>query len=383
MANYDANKIRNIVFLGHQSSGKTSLVESLYFVTGGTTLKGEVEKKNTVSDYTPEEQKRGASIQTAVVPVYKGDYKLNLIDVPGNDDFIGEYLGVTTIVDGAVIVIDASTGVQVGTVKHYNALKRKGIPTILFVNKMDKEGVDTEAVLGAIKAQLSKDAVCFAYPNGQSASFNGFVDLVKNNFVGLDGKVGEIPGALGDKVAELHSALSEEVAKTDDALLEKFFMEEPFTEEEIAGALKKGVASCEMVPVLFGNVIKNVGVAQLLDALINVFPSPADAAKKVGQDEFGKEISRQVKDSEPVSAYVFKTCVDPYSGVINLVKVISGVLKAGEDIAVGNGTQRVSMLYAVSGKKLDTITELHTGDIGAITRLDGVASGMTLSAPKA
>ena len=383
MANYNANKIRNIVFLGHQSAGKTSLVESLYFVTGGTTLKGEVEKKNTASDYTPEEQKRGASIQTAVVPVYKGDVKINLIDVPGNDDFIGEYLGVLTAVDGAVIVIDASTGVQVGTVKHFNALRKKGIPTILFVNKMDKEGVDTDEVMGAIKAQLSKEAVCLAYPSGQSASFNGFVDLVKNIFVGLDGKVGEIPAALGDKVAELHGALNEEVAKTDDALLEKFFMEEPFTEEEIAGALKVGVGKCEMVPVLFGNVLKNVGVNALLDSIINLLPSPADAGKKVGVDEFGKEISRNINDNDPVSAYVFKTTVDPYSGVINLVKVVSGVLRAGEDIAVGNGTQRVSMLYAVSGKKLDTITELHTGDIGAITRLDGVASGMTLSAPKA
>ena len=383
MANYDANKIRNIVFLGHQSSGKTSLVESLYFLTGGTNQKGEVEKKNTVSDYTPEEQKRGASIQTAVVPVYKGDVKVNLIDVPGNDDFIGEYLGVLTAVDGAVIVIDASTGVQVGTVKHYNALRRKGIPTILFVNKMDKEGVDVDAVIDAIKAQLNKDAVCFAYPDGQSASFKGFVDLVSNNYVGLDGKVAEIPANLADKVAELNGALNEEIAKTDDALLEKFFMEEPFTPEEIAGALKKGVASGDMVPVLFGNVLKNVGVANLLDKIIALLPSPADCGKKVGVDEFGKEISRNINDNEPVSAYVFKTTVDPYSGVINLVKVISGVLRAGEDVAVGNGTQRVSMLYAVSGKKLDTITELHAGDIGAITRLDNVASGMTLSAPKA
>ncbi len=383
MANYDANKIRNIVFLGHQSSGKTSLVESLYFLTGGTNQKGEVEKKNTVSDYTPEEQKRGASIQTAVVPVYKGDVKVNLIDVPGNDDFIGEYLGVLTAVDGAVIVIDASTGVQVGTVKHYNALRRKGIPTILFVNKMDKEGVDVDAVIDAIKAQLNKDAVCFAYPDGQSASFKGFVDLVNNNYVGLDGKVGEIPANLADKVAELNGELNEEIAKTDDALLEKFFMEEPFTPEEISGALKKGVASGDMVPVLFGNVLKNVGVANLLDKIIALLPSPADCGKKVGADEFGKEISRNINDNEPVSAYVFKTTVDPYSGVINLVKVISGVLRAGEDVAVGNGTQRVSMLYAVSGKKLDTITELHAGDIGAITRLDNVASGMTLSAPKA
>ena len=387
MANYDANKIRNIVFLGHQSSGKTSLVESLYFVTGGTSQKGEVEKKNTVSDYTPDEQKRGASIQTAVVPIVKGDVKINLIDVPGNDDFIGEYLGVTTSVDGAIIVIDASTGVQVGTVKHFNALKRKGIPTILFVNKMDKEGVDVDAVVDAIRTQLSKDAVCFAYPQGQSASFKGFADLIQNKFVGLDNKASDIPGDFAGKVEEMHGALCEKVADKaadfDEMLVMKFLEGEAFTQEEIVGALKQEVAADSVTPVLFGNVLKNVGVETLLNTIIEFLPSPAAAGKKVGVDEFGKEISREIKDSEPVSAYVFKTTVDPYSGVINLVKVISGVLKAGEDIAVGNGTQRVSMLYSVSGKTLNSINELHAGDIGAITRLDGVASGMTLSAPKA
>ena len=387
MANYDANKIRNIVFLGHQSAGKTSLVESLYFLTGGTNQKGEVEKKNTVSDYTPEEQKRGASIQTAVVPVYKDGYKINLIDVPGNDDFIGEYLGVLTSVDGAVILIDASVGVQVGTVKHYNALRRKGIPTVLFVNKMDKEGVDVDAVIDAIKTQLSKDAVCFAYPHGQSASFDGCADLVNGGFVKLDGKPGDLPGDFAGKVEEMHGALCEKIADKaadfDEMLVMKFLEGEAFTQEEIIDALKKEVSADTVTPVLFGNVLKNVGVASLLDTIINFMPSPADCGKKVGVDEFGKEISRNINDNEPLSAYVFKTTVDPYSGVINLVKVISGVLRAGEDVAVGNGTQRVSMLYAVSGKKLDTITELHAGDIGAITRLDNVASGMTISAPKA
>ena len=387
MANYDANKIRNIVFLGHQSAGKTSLVESLYFLTGGTNQKGEVEKKNTVSDYTPEEQKRGASIQTAVVPVYKDGYKINLIDVPGNDDFIGEYLGVLTSVDGAVILIDASVGVQVGTVKHYNALRRKGIPTVLFVNKMDKEGVDVDAVIDAIKTQLSKDAVCFAYPHGQSASFDGCADLVNGGFVKLDGKPGDLPGDFAGKVEEMHGALCEKIADKaadfDEMLVMKFLEGEAFTQEEIIDALKKEVAADTVTPVLFGNVLKNVGVASLLDTIINFMPSPADCGKKVGVDEFGKEISRNINDNEPLSAYVFKTTVDPYSGVINLVKVISGVLRAGEDVAVGNGTQRVSMLYAVCGKKLDTITELHAGDIGAITRLDNVASGMTISAPKA
>ncbi|HHT66968.1 MAG TPA: elongation factor G [Erysipelotrichaceae bacterium] len=383
MANFDANKIRNIVFLGHQSAGKTSLLESLYFVSGGTKNKGEVEKKNTVSDYTVEEQKRGASLQTAVVPIYKDDYKINIIDVPGNDDFVSEYLGALAVVDGAVLVIDASTGVQVGTIKHYNALRRKGIPTIIFANKMDKEGVDTEAVLVAIKEQLHKEAVCFAYPHGNGDSFNGYVDLVKNVYIAADGKVGDIPSDLSNKAEELHNVLLEEVAKTDDVLLEKFFGGEQFTNEEIIKALKKGVSKSEFIPIFFGNVLKNIGVDTLLGALINFLPSPVEAGSKKGLDESNKETVRQISEDETVSAYVFKTLVDPYSGVINLVKVVSGVLRTGEDVAVdNNGSQRVSMLNSVSGKTLSSTTELGVGDIGAITRLDGVSSGMTLSSPK-
>lgn len=382
MAIYDAEKIRNVVFLGHQSAGKTSLLESLYFVSGGTQTKGEIEKKNTVSDYTPEEQKRGASIQTAVVPVYQGDCKINIIDVPGNDDFIGEYFGVRNIVDAAVLVIDASSGIQVGTKKHYTALHHKGVPILIFVNKMDKEGVDTEAVLAAIKAQLNKDAVCFAYPHGQGSSFDGYADLVKNVFVKADNTIGDMPADFQNKAQDMRDILLEEVAKTDDALLEKFFGGEPFSDDQIINALKLGVTKSLFVPVLFGNGLKNIGVNNLLDTIVNFLPSPAALKSKKGQDEFGKESVRQTTEDEPVSAYVFKTTVDPYSGVINLVKVISGVLKTGEDVAVGNDTQRVSMLYAISGKTLNSVTELRTGDIGAVTRLDGVSSGMTLSAPK-
>lgn len=381
MANYDANKIRNIVFLGHQSAGKTSLVESLLFVSGAIQTKGEVEKKNTISDYTPEEQKRGASIQTAVIPIYLNDVKVNIIDVPGNDDFIGEYLGVMTVADVAVVVIDAASGIQVGTIKHFNALRRKGIPTILFVNKMDKDGVDIDGVLAAIKDHLTKEAVCFAYPHGQSAAFDGFADLINNTFIKADGKAGDMPGDFAGKVEEKRSALMEEVAKTDDVLLEKFFGGEEFTNEEITKSLQQGLANSAFSPILFGNALKNIGVNLLLETIVNFVPSPAGKVHK-GVDEFGKTIQRTTKDDEPVSAYVFKTLVDPYSGVINLVKVISGVLKTGEDIAFGNDSQRLSMLYAVSGKTMNSITELHAGDIGAITRLDGVISGMTLSAPK-
>ena len=386
MANYDASKIRNVVLLGHQSSGKTTLTESLAFKAGLISNKGEVEKRNTLSDYTPDEQKRGASIQTAVIPMeYKG-YKINIIDVPGNDDFISEYMGATRIVKGAVLLVDASVGVQVGTIKHWNNLRRRGIPTFVFVNKMDKENVKFDELLEELRSKLGKECLPFCYPLGHSAAFDGFVNVVDLKAFKYDGKncvEAEIHDDKKDKIMELHNMISEEVAKADDALLEKFFMGEEFTEEEIRDALRKEVLAGELVPVLVGSATKNIGVDTMLQMFIDYLPNPRDLKPFEAQDENGNEVKRETKDEEPVSAYVFKTVVDPYSGVINLLKVNSGVLHAGDDVYVNGGTQRVSMLYAMVGKTLNSITEVHAGDIAAVTRLEKVKSGDTLSNPKA
>ena len=382
---FEAKNIRNVVVLGHQSSGKTSLTEGLAFVSGGIGVKGEVEKKNTLSDYTAEEQRRGSSTQAAVVPVVYRDHKINVIDIPGNDDFIGEVIGVTRIVKGAVLMVDASVGVQVGTVKHWQQLKKHHIPTFIFINKMDKENVNFDEVLDEIREKLGKQAVPFAYPLGHDASFDGFancVDMKAFKFSGKDRTEVDIHEDKKAKVQELHDVIVEEVAKTDDALLDKFFMGEEFTPEEIQGALRKGVLAGEIVPVLVGASTKNIGLKTLLDMFIDFLPSPADLGSFEATDDNGKPVERKTDDNEPFSAYVFKTVVDPYSGVINLIKVNSGVLHSGDDVYVGNGTQRVSMLYSMCGKKLDSITEVHAGDIAAITRLDGVASGMSLSNPK-
>ena len=382
---FEAKNIRNVVVLGHQSSGKTSLTEGLAFVSGGIGVKGEVEKKNTLSDYTAEEQRRGSSTQAAVVPVVYRDHKINVIDIPGNDDFIGEVIGVTRIVKGAVLLIDASVGVQVGTVKHWQQLRRRNIPTFIFVNKMDKENVNFDELFEEIKEKLGKEAVPFSYPLGHDSSFDGFancVDMKAYKFVGKDRIEGEIHEDKKAKVQQLHDVIVEEVAKTDDALLDKFFMGEEFSEEEVQGALRKGVLSGEIVPVLVGATLKNIGLKTLLDMFIDFLPSPADLGAFEATDDNGKPVERKTDDNEPFSAYVFKTVVDPYSGVINLIKVNSGVLHSGDDVYVNNGTQRVSMLYSMCGKKLDSITEVHAGDIAAVTRLEGVASGMSLSNPK-
>ena len=386
MAKYDAKHIRNVVILGHQSSGKTTLVESLALGAGLITQKGEVERKNTLSDYSADEQKRGASIQTAVIPMFFKDHKINIIDVPGNDDFISEMIGVTGVVKGAVLLVDASVGVQVGTVKHWNTLRRKNIPTFIFVNKMDKDQVNFEEVLAEIREKLGKNAIPFCYPLGHGAGFDGFANVVDLKAHRLEGGK-EVEGDIHEdkmaKVNELHDAILEEVAKTDDVLLEKFFGGEAFTEQEINDALRVGVLNGELVPVIVGSATKNVGIQTLLQMFIDYLPSPADLKPMEAQDDNGKEIVRATDEKEPFSAYVFKTVVDPYSGVINILKVCSGVLHVGDEVYVNGSTQRVSMLYSMTGKKLDNITELVAGDIGAVTRLEKVASGDTLSSPKA
>ena len=382
----ETKDIRNVVILGHQGSGKTSLVESIAFTAKAIPAKGEVEKKNTISDYTPEEQKRGSSIQTSIIPLTFDNHKINLVDIPGNDDFISEAIGVTGVVKGAVLVIDASVGVQVGTVKHYKLLKKKGVPTFIFVNKMDKEEVDFEFLLEEIREKLGKNVISFCYPLGHEKSFDGFanaVDLKAHIYNGKECVEAEIYPDKRDKIFELHNTIVEEVAKTDDVLLEKFFNGEQFSMQEIRDSLRIGVLRGDLTPLIVGSATKNIGVQTLLNMFVRYLPEPNDLKPLEAHDENGKEKVVPTSVNEPFSAYVFKTIVDPYTGTINLLKVCSGVLHVGDEVYINGETQRVSMLFTMCGKKLDAVNELIAGDIGAVTRLEKVKSGDSLSSPKA
>ena len=378
-----ANNIRDVVVLGHQGSGKTSLVEAVYAVANNKKDKGSIEKKNTISDFTVEEKNRLTSCSLSVVNLAYQNYKMNLIDIPGNDDFIYEAIGVTKIVKGAILVIDASQGVQVETVKHYKLLKKRGIPTIIFVNKMDKEEVNFDDVLSNIQTKISKTCVPFCLPIGHEHNFDGFiniVDLKARKYNGVECVDDVIHDDKKEKVLELHNMITEQVALTDDALLDKFFAGETLTMDEIHTGLRKGVLNGDLTPVLVGCALKNIGIHTLLNMLISYLPAPNDLKPFTCTDANGNEIVRKTEDSEPFSAYIFKTTVNPYSGVVSILKVNSGTLKLGDEVYCPNNGQsyKINTLFFVNGNSQENTNIVHAGDICGISKIDDLENGYTI-----
>ena len=380
------NKIRNIAILGHLSSGKTSLVEALYSMISGNP-KGSVEKGNTISDYTQEEKARMNSIKSAVVPMQYNDYKINLIDVPGSDDFIGEAVAAVHVVKGAVLVLDAQAGVEVQTVKHWNMLKKNGIPTILFLNKMDKGDVHFDQVVEDIRKKLGTNAVPFCYPLAVGEKFDGFVnciDLVGRKWNGNVCQDIEIPSELKSKVLELNNTMVEAVAETSEELMDKFFAGEELSKDEIYSGLRTGILNGEISPVICGSALKNIGLNTLLDMFIKYMANPSDLRPMVGEDANGAKVERHTSDDEPFSAFVFKTVVDPYSGVSSIFKIYSGTIKVGDEIFIPEIKKNltVSQLFTVLGGKTVAAAELHAGDIGCVTKVEGLETSMTICNPK-
>ena len=377
--------VRNIAVLGHLGSGKTSLVEALYS-TATNKEKGSVERKNTVSDYLAEEQQRASSVVNSIIPVEYKDYRLNLMDLPGNDDFIGEVISAIKVCKGAILVVDASCGVEVGTIKHWNMLRKKNIPTIIYVNKMDKINKSFDLILEEIRSKLGKNAIPFSYPMGHLDKFDGFVNIVTLKARKYNGKEcvdDEIYPQKRQKVFELHNMIVESVAQTSDELLDKFFNGEALTNEEINKGLRNGVLNGELIPVIVGSATKNIGIHTMLDMLINYLPNPQDLQPIIGLDESGNEVAYKTISTEPFSAFVFKTNYDPYTGISNIIKVNSGSLSVGDDVYISdlNRVERITNLSRVFAGKLIPTTKLYAGEIGAITKIDGLETQMSLSDP--
>ena len=380
---YDAGKIRNVALFGHQGSGKTSLVESLY-QTVNKGEKGTIEKGNTVSDYLKEEKKRLSSVSTSVVPITYNGYKINLLDVPGNDDFIAESIAVAHSVKGAILVIDAQSKVQVGTIKAYKLLRKRGIPFLIYVNKMDKDYPDYEEILENIYSKLGKMCIPFTLPLGHSDKFDGFincVDLKARRYTGTECVDDVIYDDKKAKVFEFHNRICEAVAVTDDSLLEKFFGGEALTHDEIHNGLRQGVLNGEIYPIIFGSAQNDIGIHTLLSMLIDYLPSPSDLKPYIGVDDEGKDVTRKTLSAEPFSGYIFKTLIDPYLGQINYMKVDSGVLKVGQEVYCPNLNKnlKISSILSVCGKNMNAIDEVGAGDICCLSKLTDLETSFTLS----
>lgn len=384
MKDYQSKEIRNIVVVGHQGSGKTTLTESMLYVAKNISKKGEVEKKSTVSDFLPEEQQRLSSLSTSLIPVEFNGYKLNFLDTPGNDEFVGELNQALSVVKGAVIIIDATSGVQVGTERVWKEIRKRKIPSVIFINKMDKENVNFDNLLKDIEEKLGKEAVPFAIPIGKEDKFEGYVDVVDMKGYVFDAngrKEVEVYADNKARAEELNTIILEAVASTSEELLELYFSGEEISQEQIANGLKNAMINGELAPIMIGSATKDVGIQTLLEMMINYLPSPDTLKPFKGVDpRNNQEVVRKTNDSEPFSAYVFKSSVDPFLGVINYLKVNSGTLAPGQDIAVTNRgeTKKVGALFGLRGKTQIPVELVHAGDIVAVNKLD-LYTGDTLS----
>ena len=381
MADFSTDNIRNVTILGHGSSGKTSLVEALLFNGGGTSRVGRVEDGSTVSDWDEEEQRRGISINLSVVPVEFHVTKLNLVDTPGYLDFVGEVISGLSVSEAGLVLLDSVAGVEVGTELAWEQLDAVEKPRMIFVNKMDRENANFDNALASATEVFSGTILPFQLPIGSGESFQGIVNLVDMKaYMGSDATVAEVPADMEDAVAEARQNLVDAAAETDDELIMKYLEGEELTEDEVRQGLRNGVQEGQIIPVFCGSAIQNIGLFSLARALTNYVPSPADTASTVhnGADDH-LELSGDA--GGPVLAYVFKTIVDRYVGRMSYVRILSGTLSVdkGATIQRSGDNVRLQNMFAVSGKELEAASSLTAGDIGVLTKMDGLKTSDSLS----
>ena len=384
MREYHSKAIRNVAILGHLGCGKTTLSESFLFACGAIDKKGEVERKNTVGDYTIEEQTRQTTLSASLIPAEWKDYKINFIDVPGSEELIGELDNVLQVVKGAILVIDASKGVEVGAERCWEELRKRNIPTMIFLNKMDKEGVKYEALIDQLKEKFGKRVAPFCYPLGKQDQFDGFAMVVENKAklykdgIMIDGEIYDDKKA---KCEEIYNSMCEAVAETSEEMMDKYFSGEPLSTEEVKTGLRTSVLSGDVYPVFVGSATKNIGVSTMLDMVIDYLPAPDDLKPVEVTDINTKQrVKRETKDSEPLAAFVFKTIVDPFVGTINLFKIYSGVVRTGMDAYIPNIDETIKMpqIFSMMGKTQLNIDAAYAGDIIAVSKLPELQTGFTI-----
>ncbi|MDY7075753.1 MAG: elongation factor G [Chloroflexota bacterium] len=380
MKDYATERLRNVVLLGHGSAGKTSLAEAMLFASGATNRMGEVEKGTTVADFDDEEIRRRISLNLALVPVEWKGCKINVLDTPGYTDFVGEVKSSIRVADLALILVDAVSGVEVGTELAWDFVEAQGLPRMVVINKMNRENANLERTLEALRDNFEQQFVPIQLPIGAEGNFAGVVDLVQmRTLMGSEGKEGEIPADLASQADDARLALIEAAAEADDELIMKYLEEEELSQEEIQQGLRAAIQSGTVVPVIVTAATANLGSQVLLDTLIAYAPSPLDRGPTMAQGMAGEE---QVEPSElaPLAALVFKTTADPYVGKLTYFRVYGGM--AESDIRIYNSRaeedERLGQLYVMRGKEQIPVERLRTGDIGAVAKLTHTLTGDTL-----
>ena len=385
MKTYQAQDIRNVAFVGHSGSGKTTLTEAILLATKVTKRQGRVEDGNTISDFGKEEIDREISIGTSLMPVEWNDTKINLLDTPGYYDFVGETFGALRASEGAILVVDASSGVEVGTEKAWKLLDDNKRPRFIFLNKMDKENINFDKLMEELKEKFGDKVFPFALPItvGENEEFTGFVNVRDEiAYEYENGKRKQIPLRENEieAIKDIRESMMEKVAETDDKLMQKFFDGEAFSIEEIAQGVRDSMANGELVPVFVGSAEKRIGIDHLLSVITRYIPSPLDVETYLGKDKNGELIERKVSTTEPFSAIVFKTIVDPFVGKLSLFKVASG--KITKDTEVFNQNKQTSEklggLFTLRGKEQIEVNEILAGDIGATSKLHHTQTGDSL-----
>src|SRR5262245_57791224 len=375
-------QIRNVGLFSHGGAGKTTLGEAMLFNAGTIGRLGRVEDGSTVSDYEPEETRRNISVNLSVLPLEWRDHKINVLDAPGYLDFAGEVRESIRAIDGALVLVDAVAGVEVGTELTWKQLDAAGTPRLIVVNKIDRENADYDRTIEQLRARFGKAVVAVEVPIGTQDRFDGVVDLIRMcGLSGADMARTEIPGDLKAPCDQFREQLVEAVAETDDDLIAKYLEGEELSEEEVLGALHRAVAQGELFPVVVSSAGTNKGVRSLLDAIVDMLPSPVErGAVRATELPAGKEVKLAPSDAGPLAALVFKTTADPFVGKLTYFRVFSGALKADSHVwnSRSGKEERIGTLYLVRGKSQEPASQVAAGDIGAVAKLQDTQTGDTI-----
>jgi len=382
MAGYDISKLRNVALLGHGNSGKTTLSEVMLFDAGAISRLGKVDDGNTTSDFDPEEQRRKISVNTSILPLEWGDCRITILDTPGYTDFVGEVRSAVRVVEGAVVLLDAVAGVEVGTELVWQHANDYKLPRLVFVNKMDRENADFQKAVASLAEILGVRPAIMQLPIGSQANFKGVVDLVSRTaYLGPKGEKGPVPADMASQVEEARTQLIEVAAEGDDELIMKYLDGGELTEDEIYRGLRLGVKGGKIVPILCGSSLANLGIQPLLSAIVALLPSPAEGGEiRAKNPATGETETLAATDNGPLAALAFKTTADPFVGRLTYLRVYSGILESDSRVfnSRSESEERIGQLFLIRGKEQTPVKQLRAGEIGGVAKLSSTITGDTL-----